>query len=84
MQIPAGKKNIFLQRQPLRPQVLSRKPPREKNLWFGWMLPRCSRNFLLGDLFDFGFEYKAVVPKRVCTVLENWLKLVTAVSYLFL
>ncbi|CEN35149.1 hypothetical protein CCAN12_590012 [Capnocytophaga canimorsus] len=23
--------------------------------------------FLLGDLFDFWFEYKTVVPKRVCT-----------------
>jgi UDP-2,3-diacylglucosamine hydrolase len=40
--------------------------------------------FSFGDLFDFWFEYKMVVPKGFVRVLENWPKFATAVSIYFL
>ena len=31
--------------------------------WLDWIAPTCSELFLMGDVFDFWFEYKYVVPK---------------------
>lgn len=31
--------------------------------WLNWITPTCSELFLMGDVFDFWFEYKTVVPK---------------------
>jgi len=31
--------------------------------WLDWITPTCSELFLMGDVFDFWFEYRYVVPK---------------------
>ena len=31
--------------------------------WLEWIRPTCSELFLMGDIFDFWFEYRYVVPK---------------------
>lgn len=38
---------------------------REKRIvdWLNWITPTCSELFLMGDVFDFWFEYGKVIPK---------------------
>lgn len=63
--LPPDKKVYFLSDAHLGAPVLSNNPEREKALvaWLEKIRPDCGILFLLGDIFDFWFEYKWVVPK---------------------
>lgn len=71
VQIPEGKKVFFASDHHLG--VPSNKTSRERELKFVQWLDQVKSNaaaiFLLGDLFDFWFEYKTVVPKGFTRVL---------------
>lgn len=63
--LPAGKKAYFLSDAHLGASVLKNNQEREKRLveWLDNIRPDCAVLFLLGDIFDFWFEYKRAVPK---------------------
>lgn len=63
--LPAGKKAYFLSDAHLGAPVLKNNREREKKLvdWLDRIQPDCAVLFLLGDIFDFWFEYKRAVPK---------------------
>lgn len=63
--LPEGKKAYFLSDVHLGAPVLSDNREREKRLveWLEQIRPDCGVLFLLGDIFDFWFEYKRAVPK---------------------
>ncbi len=60
-----GKNIYFLSDAHLGASVLNNNREREQKLvgWLESIRPHCSVLFLLGDIFDFWFEYKRVVPK---------------------
>lgn len=60
-----GKNIYFLSDAHLGASVLKNNREREQKLveWLESVRPHCSVLFLLGDIFDFWFEYKRVVPK---------------------
>ncbi|MCC8173782.1 MAG: UDP-2,3-diacylglucosamine diphosphatase [Odoribacter sp.] len=60
-----NKSIYFLSDAHLGASVLSDNPEREKKLvkWLDSIADDCSILFLLGDIFDFWFEYRKVVPK---------------------
>lgn len=60
-----GKYLYFLSDAHLGASVLKDNREREIKLvrWLESIRPQCSGLFLLGDIFDFWFEYKRVVPK---------------------
>lgn len=60
-----NKKIYFLSDAHLGASVLKDNREREKRLvaWLDTIRPDCAALFLLGDIFDFWFEYKYVVPK---------------------
>lgn len=60
-----GKKIFFLSDIHLGAPVLHNNREREQRLveWLESIRPDCGELFLLGDIFDFWFEYKRVVPK---------------------
>ena len=71
MQIPAGKKIYFASDNHLGAPTPEASLPREKKFvrWLDQVKEDAAVIFLLGDLFDFWFEYKTVVPKGFVRVL---------------
>jgi UDP-2,3-diacylglucosamine hydrolase len=65
MQIPEGKKIYFASDNHLGAPTKEQSLPREKKFvaWLENIKHDAAAIFLLGDLFDFWFEYKTVVPK---------------------
>lgn len=65
MQIPKGKKIYFASDNHLGAPTITDSLPREKKFvsWLDDIKQDAAAIFLLGDLFDFWFEYKTVVPK---------------------
>ena len=65
MQIPKGKKVYFSSDNHLGAPTMAQSLPREKKFvaWLDHVKKDAAAIFLLGDLFDFWFEYKTVVPK---------------------
>ena len=65
MQIPKGKKIYFASDNHLGAPTTEASRPREKKFvaWLDDVKQDAAAIFLLGDLFDFWFEYKKVVPK---------------------
>ncbi|NOY46622.1 MAG: UDP-2,3-diacylglucosamine diphosphatase [Chlorobi bacterium] len=65
MQIPEGKKIYFASDNHLGAPTKAQSLPREKKFvaWLDSIKHDATAIFLLGDLFDFWFEYKTVVPK---------------------
>lgn len=71
MQIPQGKKVYFSSDNHLGAPSAQESLPREKKFvaWLDEIKHDAAAIFLLGDLFDFWFEYKTVVPKGFVRVL---------------
>jgi len=71
MQIPEGKKIYFASDNHLGAPTPEASAPREKRFvqWLSEIQQDAAVLFLLGDLFDFWFEYKTVVPKGFVRVL---------------
>ena len=65
MQIPEGKNIYFASDNHLGAPTQEQSLPREKKFvaWLDDIKQDAAAIFLLGDLFDFWFEYKTVVPK---------------------
>jgi len=65
MQIPEGKNIYFASDNHLGAPTQEQSLPREKKFvaWLDDIKHDAAAIFLLGDLFDFWFEYKTVVPK---------------------
>ncbi|NND80737.1 MAG: UDP-2,3-diacylglucosamine diphosphatase [Maribacter sp.] len=63
--IPVGKKVYFSSDNHLGAPTMAKSRPREKKFvaWLDMAKQDAAAIFLLGDLFDFWFEYKTVVPK---------------------
>ncbi|MEZ4857418.1 MAG: UDP-2,3-diacylglucosamine diphosphatase [Flavobacteriaceae bacterium] len=71
MQLPEGKKIYFSSDNHLGAPTPVESLPREKKFvaWLDEIKKDAAAIFLLGDLFDFWFEYKTVVPKGFVRVL---------------
>ncbi|WP_298953607.1 UDP-2,3-diacylglucosamine diphosphatase [uncultured Nonlabens sp.] len=71
MQIPEGKKIYFSSDNHLGAPTQEKSKPREQKFltWLDHIKEDAAAIFLLGDLFDFWFEYKHVVPKNQVRVL---------------
>ena len=71
MQIPEGKKIYFSSDNHLGAPTQEQSKPRERKFlaWLDMIQKDAAAIFLLGDLFDFWFEYKHVVPKNHVRVL---------------
>jgi UDP-2,3-diacylglucosamine hydrolase len=71
IQIPSGKKVYFSSDNHLGAPTQELSKPREKKFvqWLDEVKEDAAAIFLLGDLFDFWFEYKHVVPKGFVRVL---------------
>lgn len=71
MQIPNGKKIYFASDQHFGAPTAELSFPREKKFvaWLDEIKEDAEALFLLGDLFDFWFEYKTVVPRGFVRVL---------------
>jgi UDP-2,3-diacylglucosamine hydrolase len=71
MQIPPGKKIYFSSDNHLGAPTPAESLPREQKFvrWLDLVKKDAAAIFLLGDLFDFWFEYKTVVPKGFVRVL---------------
>ena len=71
MQIPKGKKIYFSSDNHLGAPTKEESFPREKKFvkWLDEIKEYAAAIFLLGDLFDFWFEYKTVVPKGFVRIL---------------
>ena len=65
IEIPEGKKIYFASDNHLGAPTTEASRPREKKFvaWLNEIKHDAAAIFLLGDLFDFWFEYKTVVPK---------------------
>ena len=65
MNIPTGKKIYFASDNHLGAPTREESLPREKRFvkWLDEIKDDAAAIFLLGDLFDFWFEYKRVIPK---------------------
>ena len=65
LRLQAGKKVYFVSDVHLGAPVLDNDRERENRLirWLDTIRPDCGELFLLGDIFDFWFEYKRAVPK---------------------
>lgn len=71
MQLSKGKKIYFASDNHLGAPTLEASAPREQHFvqWLNHIRKDVQVLFLLGDLFDFWFEYKTVVPKGFVRVL---------------
>jgi UDP-2,3-diacylglucosamine hydrolase len=71
MQLPKDKKIYFASDQHFGAPTPELSFPREQKFvaWLDQIKPDAGAVFLLGDLFDFWFEYKTVVPKGFIRVL---------------
>jgi UDP-2,3-diacylglucosamine hydrolase len=69
--IPAGKKVYFASDQHFGAPTSELSFPREQKFvaWLDFIKEDAAAIFLLGDLFDFWFEYKTVVPRGYVRVL---------------
>lgn len=65
IEIPSGKKIYFASDNHLGAPTMEASRPREKKFvaWLDEIKQDAAAIFLMGDLFDFWFEYKTVVPK---------------------
>lgn len=65
IEIPSGKKIYFASDNHLGAPTMEASRPREKKFvsWLDEIKEDAAAIFLIGDLFDFWFEYKTVVPK---------------------
>lgn len=65
IEVPSGKKIYFASDNHLGAPTSQLSQPREKKFvrWLESLRKDAAAIFLLGDLFDFWFEYKTVVPK---------------------
>lgn len=70
-ELPKGKKLYFSSDNHLGAPSIAESRPREKKFvaWLNSIQHDAAGIFLLGDLFDFWFEYKTVVPKGFIRVL---------------
>jgi UDP-2,3-diacylglucosamine hydrolase len=77
MNIPPGKKIYFASDNHLGAPTRAQSLPREKKFvkWLDTVKKDASAIFLLGDLFDFWFEYKRVVPKGFTRTLGKLVEL---------
>ena len=64
LRLQAGKKVYFVSDVHLGAPVLDNDRERENRLirWLDTIRPDCGELFLLGDIFDFWFEYKRACP----------------------
>jgi UDP-2,3-diacylglucosamine hydrolase len=71
MTVPEGKKIYFASDNHLGAPTIRESLPREKKFvqWLDTVKTDAAAIFLLGDLFDFWFEYKTVVPKGFTRIL---------------
>jgi len=71
LKIPKGKKIYFASDNHLGAPTAKESMPREKKFvrWLDSIKHDADTIFLLGDLFDFWFEYKYVIPKGFTRVL---------------
>jgi len=71
MQLPHGKKVYFSSDNHLGAPTYEQSRERERHFvrWLDAIKPDAAAVFLLGDLFDFWFEYKTVVPKGFVRVM---------------
>ena len=71
MKLPQGKKIYFASDNHLGAPTAGKSAPRERIFvaWLNHIQKDVEVLFLLGDLFDFWFEYKTVVPKGFVRVL---------------
>ena len=71
MELPKGKKIYFASDNHLGAPTKEKSAPRERIFveWLDTIKEDAGALFLLGDLFDFWFEYKTVVPKGFVRVL---------------
>ncbi|HET8839040.1 MAG TPA: UDP-2,3-diacylglucosamine diphosphatase [Flavobacteriaceae bacterium] len=71
MEIPKGKKVYFSSDNHLGAPTTEASRPRERKFltWLNTVQDDAAAIFLLGDLFDFWFEYKHAVPKGFVRVL---------------
>ena len=69
--VPQGKKIYFSSDNHLGAPTQEKSRPREKKFvaWLDEIKTDAAAIFLLGDLFDFWFEYKKVVPKGFTRIL---------------
>ena len=80
MQLPKGKKIYFASDNHLGAPTQAKSAPRERLFvqWLDEIKEDAAVIFLLGDLFDFWFEYKTVVPKGFVRVLGKLAELADA------
>ena len=80
MQLPEGKKIYFASDNHLGAPTPEESAPRERIFvqWLDHIKEDVGVLFLLGDLFDFWFEYKTVVPKGFVRVLGKLAELTDA------
>ncbi|MGB1448939.1 MAG: UDP-2,3-diacylglucosamine diphosphatase [Flavobacteriaceae bacterium] len=80
MQLPEGKKIYFASDNHLGAPTPEASAPRERLFvqWLDHIKEDVGVLFLLGDLFDFWFEYKTVVPKGFVRVLGKLAELADA------
>ena len=80
MQLPKGKKIYFASDNHLGSPTIEKSAPRERAFvqWLDHIKHDAAALFLLGDLFDFWFEYKTVVPKGFVRVLGKLAELADA------
>lgn len=80
MQIPKGKKVYFASDNHLGAPTKEASLPREKKFvaWLDEIKHDAAAIFLMGDLFDFWFEYKTVVPKGFTRTLGKLAELADA------
>ncbi len=71
MQVPKGKKIYFASDQHFGAPTRELSVPREKKFvaWLDIIKEDAAEIFILGDLFDFWFEYKTVIPRGFVRVL---------------
>ncbi|MCL5246415.1 UDP-2,3-diacylglucosamine diphosphatase [Cellulophaga sp. 20_2_10] len=78
--VPKGKKVYFASDNHLGAPTMAESKPREKKFvaWLDEIKEDAAAIFLLGDLFDFWFEYKTVVPKGFTRTLGKLAELTDA------
>ncbi|WP_426432433.1 UDP-2,3-diacylglucosamine diphosphatase [Winogradskyella sp. HB-48] len=71
MEIPVGKRIYFASDNHLGAPTMEASRPREKKFvaWLDEARQDAAAIFLMGDLFDFWFEYKKVIPKGFARTL---------------
>ncbi|MCK0158786.1 UDP-2,3-diacylglucosamine diphosphatase [Cellulophaga sp. F20128] len=80
MTVPNGKNVYFASDNHLGAPTMAESKPREKKFvaWLDEIKEDAAAIFLLGDLFDFWFEYKTVVPKGFTRTLGKLAELTDA------